>query len=892
MRPLDGIKVLDFSRVLAGPMATQILAELGADVIKVERPGTGDESRAFEPRWADGSSAYFTMFNRGKRSVTLDLKRPEGAAIARALALRSDVVVENFLPGTMAGFGLGAEALRAEAPGLVYVSVTGFGQDGPDAGRPGYDTVFQALSGATAMTGQPGGPPTKVGLPFADLTSGLWIVIAVLTGLMGRARHGAGDHVDLAMMDVALSLLSIPAARLFALDEDPPRVGSGHHGRVPSNAYEARGGWVQISASDQHWPALCAALGLGAMGANPSFARNADRVARRAEVDAAIAGACAGTERGALVATLGAAGVPAGEILTIREALDRPQARHRGNRAEVAHPSAGPVPGLRTPGRFAAWDDPEPLAPPLLGDATDEVLRALGHDDAAIAALRAEGHDMSGLRVEGPGARGLLRVTLARPQARNAVDLALCEALRGAFDGPGHDPAVRAVLIAAEGPVFCAGADLKERAGKDAAWVAARRRASFAAYAAIEACPAPVIAALDGPVIGSGGEVAMAADFALASPAVRFRWPEAGWGTIGATQRLPRCVGAARGKELLLTGREVGPEEALSLGLIARLGDLAALVAETLDAILAAPPLAARLTKRAVDLGLSTGPRPRDRRRAHGHRPQPRRGRVARRGRGLRRAQGAVSHAIAPAPTVPAALARAALLVPDLGAIVGPDGRASFAELARRVDGTARRLAAWGVRPGERVALCLGNGVRWAEAFFALARLGAVTVPVNTRLTAPEVGFVLRDSGAARLILGARVLSADFAAMLPAIRDEAPGLRHVLMADGAAEGATPWDALRGDAPLPDGPGPGDDLLIQYTSGTTAFPKGVPLTHGQMLANGYVSGLRLGLRPGARLHAARPFFHVAGTTLVAALVPTAPRRPGDDGALRGRRRAWT
>lgn len=393
MKPLEGIRVLEFARVLAGPMAGQILAELGAEVIKIERPGSGDESRVFEPGWPDGGSAYFTMFNRGKKSVTLDLKSPRGADIARRLAAASDVLIENFLPGTMAKFGLDAASLSVSNPGLIYVSATGFGQTGPDARKPGYDTVFQALSGLTSLTGPPDGPPSKAGLPMADLTSGLWIVISALAGLQGRVREGKGTHIDLAMMDVQLSLLSIPAARHFALGETPTRIGSAHHGRVPSNAYEcADGAWLQISASDQHWLALCETLDLDAMARDDDLRKNARRVARRAEVDAAISEACIGRDRSELCAELNAAGVPAGEILNLAEALATPQALARGNVVKVPRPGRTPVRGLRTPGRFDRWDDPEPLAAPDLGADTEAVLTGLLDLNAAdVAELRKAG---------------------------------------------------------------------------------------------------------------------------------------------------------------------------------------------------------------------------------------------------------------------------------------------------------------------------------------------------------------------------------------------------------------------------------------------------------------------------------------------------------------------
>ena len=343
MKPLAGLRVLDFSRVLAGPFATQILAELGAEVTKVERPRTGDESRTFEPQLPGGESAYFFALNRAKRSITLNLKSPRGQQIARDLAAGVDVVVENFLPGEMARYGLDHPALSAHNPRLIYVSNTGFGQPGPYRDRPGHDTVFQALSGVMDLTGYPDAPPAKVGLPFADLTSGLWIAIAILTGVAGRAGTGRGCHVDLAMMDVQTSLLTIAAARLFALDEDPPRVGTEHAGRVPSAAFQCRDGtWLHVSGSDQHWDAVCEVLGLHALRADPGLTTNAGRVARRAEVMAAMREAMAARDRAPVAEALRARGVPAGEVNTVRGILDDPHIRARGI-----------VAGTQTPTRVA-----------------------------------------------------------------------------------------------------------------------------------------------------------------------------------------------------------------------------------------------------------------------------------------------------------------------------------------------------------------------------------------------------------------------------------------------------------------------------------------------------------------------------------------------------------
>ncbi|RKS76946.1 crotonobetainyl-CoA:carnitine CoA-transferase CaiB-like acyl-CoA transferase [Actinomadura pelletieri DSM 43383] len=393
MRPLDGITVIEFSRVLAGPFATQILADLGADVIKIERPGGGDESRSFEPRLPGGESAYFFAFNRGKRSVTLNLRTTRGQEVARGLAAGADVLVENFMPGTMDKYGLGYEALATLNPGLVYISSTGFGQSGPYADRKGYDTVFQALSGIMSLTGHPDTPPAKVGIPVSDMTSGLWIVISALTGLLERNNSGRGGHVDLAMMDVQASLLALAAARIFALDEDPGRTGTAHLGRVPSSAFEcADGGWLHISASDQHWKPLCEVLGLDELAADPALAANEGRLAQRERVTTALAEAVARRPRDELATALRAVDVPAGEVKTAREALADPHTVARGMVGHFDHPTEGRFSALRTPLRLDETEYPEPGVPPLLGADTEDVLtERLGLDRDELARLREEG---------------------------------------------------------------------------------------------------------------------------------------------------------------------------------------------------------------------------------------------------------------------------------------------------------------------------------------------------------------------------------------------------------------------------------------------------------------------------------------------------------------------
>ena len=389
MRPLDGIRVVDFSRVLAGPMATQILADAGAEVIKVERPGKGDESRTFAPFFEGGQSAYYAAFNRAKNSIAIDLRTAEGQAIALELAAGADVVVENFLPGTMDRMGLGYDAVRAVNPGVVYVSNTGFGQSGPYSDRKGYDTVFQALSGVIDLTGFPDGPPAKVGVPFADMTSGLWIAISTLTALMGRQRTGQGCHVDLSMMDVQVSLLSLPAAWYFADGITPTRTGTEHLGRVPSAAFECRDGdWLFISASDQHWGAVVAAL---AIEVPDSWSVMATRVAEREAVMATLREAIRGWDRAALAEALRRGDVPVGEVNTVPEILSDPHTQARGVVGQFEGRGGARVPALGTPGRYSGYEGPQFRAPPELGQQTAEILTGLGRDAAEIEDLKRKG---------------------------------------------------------------------------------------------------------------------------------------------------------------------------------------------------------------------------------------------------------------------------------------------------------------------------------------------------------------------------------------------------------------------------------------------------------------------------------------------------------------------
>ena len=388
MKPLQHLTILDLSRVLACPFASMILAELGATVIKVEQPGAGDETRGFEPQLARDSAYYFAL-NRSKASITVNLRSPGGQDIIRELAQKVDVLVENFPTGSLARYGLDFAMLSALNPALVYVSCTGFGQTGPYAHKKGYDTVFQAMGGIMSMTGEKGGGPVKPGLPVADLTSGLWVAIAILAMLAGREKTGKGAYVDFSMLDAQVSLLTVAAAHYFALGEVPPRLGTEHPGRVPTATFRCKDGkFAHITASDQHWEPLCRVLNLKF---DMDLSKNQKRVEHRDVVMQRLNEAIGGIERAKLLQMLDEVEVPVGPINDVAEILSDAHVRARGLVGSFDYPEVGEFKALGLPYKFLGWDNPAIGAPPVLGADTERVLGTmLGYTTEKIEKLRKE----------------------------------------------------------------------------------------------------------------------------------------------------------------------------------------------------------------------------------------------------------------------------------------------------------------------------------------------------------------------------------------------------------------------------------------------------------------------------------------------------------------------
>jgi len=386
---LDGIRVLDLSRVIAGPYCATLMADLGADVVKVERPGRGDDLRAWR---GDGMSAAFAAINRGKRGIAVDLQQTEGSQLVFELARRADVIVENFLPGVADKLGLGYAAVSAVNPAAVYVSVTGFGQTGPHARRAGYNTIAQGMSGIMALTGMPGHPPTKVGGSVADLAAALWAFGVASAALAHRLRTGQGQHLDVSLLASTLALLPDPVAHYFDSGQRPPRVGNRNPYLTPAEAFRTKDGWVQVVIMNpDQYGRFCRALGDDSLATDPKLATNDSRVANHDEFRARVERALARDTTGAWVARFEAEQVAAGPIYEFDEVFADPQVKHLGLVTEVEQPGYGRARMLAFPVRASATPSAIRRPAPLLGEHTAEVLGELGLPKSEIDRLAAAG---------------------------------------------------------------------------------------------------------------------------------------------------------------------------------------------------------------------------------------------------------------------------------------------------------------------------------------------------------------------------------------------------------------------------------------------------------------------------------------------------------------------
>ena len=375
MQPLSGVKVLDLTRIVSGPFATMLLGDLGAEIIKIEEPVSGDESRTYGPPFVNGESAYFLSINRNKKSCAINLKTPEGIALIRELALKSDVLIENFRPGTLKKFGLSYEELKKQNPGLIYCAITGFGQTGPDSHRPGYDLIIQGESGVMDITGDPDGPPTKVGTSIADLLTGQYASQGVLAALVERSRTGEGRRVEVAMYDCLASLLTFNAGGYFATGNTPKRKGNSHPSIVPYETFETLDGWINIGvANDKFWNSFCKIIDRLDLQNDPKFAMASDRVKNRLELLPTIREIIEGNKKSHWIDLLEKAGIPSGMIKNVGEVCDSEQLISRGMILNMPHPTAGIVKNIDSPLRFDDRNDEVHAAPPILGQHTHEIL--------------------------------------------------------------------------------------------------------------------------------------------------------------------------------------------------------------------------------------------------------------------------------------------------------------------------------------------------------------------------------------------------------------------------------------------------------------------------------------------------------------------------------------
>jgi crotonobetainyl-CoA:carnitine CoA-transferase CaiB-like acyl-CoA transferase len=386
-KPLAGLRVLELARILAGPWAGQMLADLGADVIKVERKGAGDDTRGWGPPFVEGKdgqhigSAYFHAANRGKRSIELDFETEEGRRLVRKLAAKSDVLIENFKVGGLAKFGLDYKSLKDENPRLIYCSVTGFGQDGPYAKRAGYDLMAQGIAGLMDLTGMPDGEPTRIGIPVSDIFTGCYSVIGILAALQAREKSGKGCYVDTALVDSTVGVLSNQALNYLVSGKVPKRIGNAHANIVPYQVFPTADGYAIVATgNDNQYIKFCNVLDAPELAQNPAYKDNVGRLKHREQLIGKLSELTSRMKRDDLLQKLEAQQVPAGPINDLEQVFKDPQVVHRGMKLELPSDAAkaGKIPGVRTPIVFDGWRAASEHPAPLLGQHTDEILKEIG----------------------------------------------------------------------------------------------------------------------------------------------------------------------------------------------------------------------------------------------------------------------------------------------------------------------------------------------------------------------------------------------------------------------------------------------------------------------------------------------------------------------------------
>jgi crotonobetainyl-CoA:carnitine CoA-transferase CaiB-like acyl-CoA transferase len=387
-----GIKVVDFSRALAGPFCTMMLADLGAEVVKVEPPPSGDESRLWGPPFIGGESAYFLSINRGKKSIVVDLSKPEGREVAARLLQEADVVVENFRPGTAKKLGIDYDSVRVKNPGVIYCSISGFGQTGPYRELPGYDIIAFALSGMMSITGEEGRPPVKMAVPVSDIGAGMYAAFAISASLFRRAGTGLGEYIDVSLLEGQISWLTYQAGFFFSQGQEPRRLGSAHLTIAPYQVFRSRDGYFVVAAgNDEHWSRLCEAIGASGLKGDKRFSTNPDRVKNREALEDELNAIFAQDTSEAWVTKISVAGVPCCLIHNLSQVFSDKHVLERGVIREVHHPKAGSLKQLAPPYRFLNYTTKIILPPPVLGEHTEEVLSSIGYPPEAVTRLRSLG---------------------------------------------------------------------------------------------------------------------------------------------------------------------------------------------------------------------------------------------------------------------------------------------------------------------------------------------------------------------------------------------------------------------------------------------------------------------------------------------------------------------